>query len=829
MYLTKNSCLFLFILIIFVSFATTTEVEDVYDDYDDESNEENIAQLAFKRPVAKVATKQLTSLTVSRVCNNEPNCYECGQFDSAPNVKIVGGIEATRNSWPSMAFIKFDYKFDAITSSNQKIVESINDGCVGTLIDQTTVLTAAQCIQREFFSYNQNEFLQVVPNNYHKTVETAYKVYLGFHDLDSIIQGTLSGNTVEVEVSSLHESQFNELKNLNDIAIIKLAKPVQFNKFIQPACLPHSKTKVYPTKNNLESYAIGFNTFGLVPKPMKQSSPNTINLNNVKLTIYDGYSCKRVLPFFPKNWLKQICAGELAGGKSVCHGDPGVPLFVKDNVNGKEKFVLTGVTSYGFGCGIKNLPAVFTRVSYYMNWIQDLMDNSPDNGKTESNAILTTSQTTASTITSSPTTTTSKTTTKTTKPSETSKSTTTPKTSKKSDSSTTASSNTATTPSSSTSKASTTTKTTKTSETSKSTTTKTSTKKSEASSTTKSATTISTTSSSSTTASSTIRQALRSKNIKNKSNSDMVCDNGATNSNCYECGQFFIAPNVRIVGGKEAIRHGWPSMAFVHFNYTFDSIDPKTKKSRLEVSSSLCGGTLLDRKTVITAAHCILKEVFSSNDDSSYKVTANKYHKKAEHAYKLYFGVHDINNVLKHTPTNITVGIEADSIHVHEGYSTESALNDIAIIKLSRPVEFNRFIQPACLPNPKINIYPVKENITSYAAGWGTLSSGGDLPETLQNVKLTVYNESFCESVGFGMEKNWTTQICSGELEGGKDTCQGDSGGPLFVKDIVNGRQKFVLAGLTSYGDGCGGVGLPGIYTRVSAYMSWIKNLMEKK
>ena len=50
---------------------------------------------------------------------------------------------------------------------------------------------------------------------------------------------------------------------------------------------------------------------------------------------------------------------------------------------------------------------------------------------------------------------------------------------------------------------------------------------------------------------------------------------------------------------------------------------------------------------------------------------------------------------------------------------------------------------------------------------------------------------------------NWNTQICAGEYAGGKDTCQGDSGGPLYVLDNINGKQKYVLSGIVSYGYGC--------------------------
>ncbi len=70
--------------------------------------------------------------------------------------------------------------------------------------------------------------------------------------------------------------------------------------------------------------------------------------------------------------------------------------------------------------------------------------------------------------------------------------------------------------------------------------------------------------------------------------------------------------------------------------------------------------------------------------------------------------------------------------------------------------------------------------------------------------------------------KNWQAQICAGEKMGGKDSCQGDSGGGLYTNDTINNKQRFVVSGIVSYGDGCGIPRLPGIYTRTSYYLDWL-------
>lgn len=101
---------------------------------------------------------------------------ECGQnFNNQIN-RIVGGSEAVPNGWPSMVRIVFKYFFRY--NGNVRFYSTF---CGGTLIDNDTIITAAHCFVNYF--YLDHLVIRVVPNEFHPTYASMYKVYAGVHDL----------------------------------------------------------------------------------------------------------------------------------------------------------------------------------------------------------------------------------------------------------------------------------------------------------------------------------------------------------------------------------------------------------------------------------------------------------------------------------------------------------------------------------------------------------------------------------------------------------------------------------------------------------------------
>ena len=119
----------------------------------------------------------------------------------------------------------------------------------------------------------------------------------------------------------------------------------------------------------------------------------------------------------------------------------------------------------------------------------------------------------------------------------------------------------------------------------------------------------------------------------------------------------------------------------------------------------------------------------------------------------------------------------------HENYNENTKLNDIAIIKLSKVLELNQYIQIACLPSADTKFYP-QSNIDCWTLGWGKLGTNIQ-PDELYDVKLTIYNSSMCDMVAYGVPKIWESQICAGEYLGGKDSCQGNLS-VIFINYLLN-------------------------------------------
>ncbi|XP_062554878.1 venom protease-like isoform X2 [Armigeres subalbatus] len=243
-----------------------------------------------------------------------------------------------------------------------------------------------------------------------------------------------------------------------------------------------------------------------------------------------------------------------------------------------------------------------------------------------------------------------------------------------------------------------------------------------------------------------------------------------------------------IVGGTVTKPGEFPHMAALGWRQTNGAVSFK------------CGGSLISERFVLTAAHCY-EEVDG--------VFPSFVRLGDQHLFREDDGA---------SPKEYTI----DEFIMHPDFKRrQGKYNDIALIKLTEAVIFNRNIRPACLYDQVA--VPKKPVI---ATGFGSTGVAEDFSNELMKVSLKVYDNKLCSEAFAGsrdVRKGVVEeQLCAGDIDGDYDTCQGDSGGPLQITEQSN-HCSFTLLGITSIGQGCGGT-IPAIYTRVASYLDWIES-----
>ncbi|XP_037942638.1 serine protease 7-like [Teleopsis dalmanni] len=253
--------------------------------------------------------------------------------------KIYGGKDADLYEFPWMVLLEYKRKSGTLSTN-----------CAGSLINERYVLTAAHCVKGAI----------------EKRIGPLVSIRVGEYNTKEKIdcnQLACAAEAFQVPVEHTKPHELYKESSTNkehDIALVRLNRIILFSDKIKPICLPFV----------VQQSDLGLSTQYTVAgwgRTLRNSS-STIK-QKLNVTLVDQQQCHRKFLERKVNIVaSQLCAGGKYAEDS-CEGDSGGPLMRFQS----GAWVLEGIVSFGFKCGLKNWPAVYTRVISYADWIRKSM------------------------------------------------------------------------------------------------------------------------------------------------------------------------------------------------------------------------------------------------------------------------------------------------------------------------------------------------------------------------------------------------------------------------------------------------------------------------
>ncbi|XP_007528593.2 transmembrane protease serine 12 [Erinaceus europaeus] len=262
------------------------------------------------------------------------NCGRARLVNVLKGSRIIGGADAQVGAWPWIVSLQIK------SGRNHAHV------CGGSLVTERWILTAAHCIKDPSDPFN-------------------WRAVIGTNNVDG---HRSHSKTMKVKEIIVHPD-FNSYTYLNDIAIFLLAKAVRYNDYIQPICLPFGVFQ--NLDQNTKCFISGWGRTkeeGNITKMLQEAEVHYIS----RSICNSQQSYGGIIPN------TSFCAGDENGAFDTCRGDSGGPLMCY--LPKHQRYFVMGITSYGYGCGRKNFPGVYSGPSYHQKWLTDHLYQTVSNG-----------------------------------------------------------------------------------------------------------------------------------------------------------------------------------------------------------------------------------------------------------------------------------------------------------------------------------------------------------------------------------------------------------------------------------------------------------------
>ncbi|KAF6122222.1 transmembrane serine protease 12 [Phyllostomus discolor] len=253
------------------------------------------------------------------------SCGTAPLVDMLKGSRIIGGSDAQAGAWPWIVSLQIQ---------SGRILTHV---CGGSLVRDSWVLTAAHCTR------DTRDPLM-------------WRVVLGTNNIAGRHPHT---KILKVKAIIVHPN-FDVQTYVNDIALFHLKKEVRYNNYIQPICLPFDVFQ--NLDGNTKCFIGGWGR-------TKEEGNATSTLQEAQVHYISRNVCSSDLSYGSILPVTSFCAGDEDGIFDTCRGDSGGPLMCY--LPEHRRFFVMGITSYGYGCGRKNFPGVYSGPFFFQTWLTD--------------------------------------------------------------------------------------------------------------------------------------------------------------------------------------------------------------------------------------------------------------------------------------------------------------------------------------------------------------------------------------------------------------------------------------------------------------------------